>query len=102
MKLQRSKTAGRGKWKAGFDLKTLISISNYLSSFYGDIEGITYFSLWSQRVHFDGGGTNFYTPDHDSGTSLATLISHPSTEGIFTSSRMSVEEKKISFGTVLL
>ena len=43
MKLQRSKTAGRGKWKAGFDLKTLISISNYLSSFYGDIEGITYF-----------------------------------------------------------
>ena len=40
--VSRSKTAGRGKWKAGFDLKTLIFISDY-SYFYGDIEGITYF-----------------------------------------------------------
>ena len=29
--------------KHGFDLKKLISISNYSSSFYGDIEGISYF-----------------------------------------------------------
>ena len=39
-------------------------------------------------------GHYLFTPDHDSDTSLATLISHPSTEGIFASSRMSVEEKK--------
>ena len=35
--------------KHGFDLKTLISISNYSSSFYGDIEGIIYFPSGHDR-----------------------------------------------------
>ena len=41
--------AGRGKWKASFDLKTLISISNHSSSFCGDTEGITYFPSSHER-----------------------------------------------------
>ena len=47
-------------------------------------------------------GHYLFTPDHDSGTSLATSISHPSTEGIFTSSRMSRRRERRSSGTVLL
>ena len=35
--------------KHGFDLETLISISNYSSSFYGDIEGITCFPSSNDR-----------------------------------------------------
>ena len=35
--------------KHGFDLKTLISISNYSYYIYGDIEGITYFPSGHDR-----------------------------------------------------
>ena len=44
---QKSLVEANGKH--GFDLKTLISISNYSSSFYGDIEGITYFPSGHDR-----------------------------------------------------
>ena len=85
----------------GFDLKTLISISNYSSSL-RRYRGHYLFPLLSRQIQFDDGDTTFFTPDHDSGTSLAILISHPSTEGIFTSSRMSCRRERRSFGTVLL
>ena len=87
--------------KHGFDLKTFISISNYSSSL-RRYRGHYLVPLLSRQIQFDGGGTTFFTPaDYDSGTSLATSISHPSTEGIFTSSRMSCRREKKSFGTVL-
>ena len=88
--------------KHGFDLKTLISISNYSSSFWGDIEGIAYIPSCHGRSSSIVGALPVSPPDHDSGTSLATLISHPSTEGIFTFSRMSCRRERRSFGTVLL
>ena len=89
--------------KHGFDLKTFISISNYSSSL-RRYRGHYLVPLLSRQIQFDGGGTTFlFHPDHDdSGTSLATLISHPSTEGIFTSSRMLCRRARRSFGTVLL
>ena len=49
---KRQKSLVEANGKHGFDLKTLISTSNYSFSFYGDIEGITYFppvrdrSIW--------------------------------------------------------
>ena len=88
--------------KHGVDLKTLISISNYSSSL-RRYRGHYLVPLLSRQIQFDGGGTTFFTPaDHESGTSLATSISHPSTDGIFTSSRMSCRRERRSFGTVLL
>ena len=99
---KRQKLLVESNRKHGFDLKTLISISNYSSYFLGRYRGHYLIPLLSRQIQFDGGGTTFFTPDHDSGTSLATLISHPSTEGIFTSSRMSCRRERRSFGTVLL
>ena len=86
--------------KHGFDLKTFISISNYSSSL-RRYRGIT-FPLMSRQIQFDGGDTTCFSPLTTTGISLATSNSHPSTEGIFTSSRMSCRREIRSFGTVLL
>ena len=37
-----------------------------------EIRGYYLFPLWSRQIHLDGGGITYYTPDHNSGTSLAT------------------------------
>ena len=87
--------------KHGFDLKTFISISNYSSSL-RRYRGHYLVPLLSRQIQFDGGGTTCFSPLTMTGISLATSISHPSTEGIFTSSRMSCRRERRSFGTVLL
>ena len=87
--------------KHGFDLQTFISISNYSSSL-RRYRGHYLVPLLSRQIQFDGGGTTCFSPLTMTGTSLATLISHPSTEGIFTSSRMSCRRERRSFGTMLL
>ena len=46
---KRQKSLVEANEKHGFDLKTLNSISNYSSSFYEDIEGITYFPSGCDR-----------------------------------------------------
>ena len=62
--------------------RTLISTSNYLSSF-------TEISRAVPISHLDGGGITYFTPDHDSGISPATqshiLLCIEFTEGMFTS-----------------
>ena len=88
--------------KHGFDLKTFISISNYSPSFLGRYRGHYLIPLLSRQIQFDGGGTTCFSPLTTTGISLATLISHPTTEGIFTSSRMLCRRERRSFGTVLL
>ena len=87
--------------KHGFDLKTFISISNYSSSL-RRYRGHYLVPLSSRQIQFDGGGNTCFSPLTTTGISLATLISHPTTEGIFTSLRMLCRRERRSFGTVLL
>ena len=88
--------------KHGFDLKKLISISNYSSSFYGDIEGVTYFPSSHDRSISMVGALLPISPLTMTQAPLCNSISHPSTEGMFTSSGVSCRRENKSFGTVLL
>ena len=52
--------------------RTLISIYNYLSSFTEISRALPISPLAATDPFVDGGGITYLTPDHDSGTYLAT------------------------------
>ena len=79
--------------KHGFDLKTFISISNYSSSFWGDIEGIPISPLRHDRSSSMVGALPVSLQDHD--RHLSSNFNHTSfNRGNFSFLTDVVEEKE--------
>ena len=66
----------KNRWQR--QMESMTSISKHSFSYiiihflFTKIRGHYLFPLWSRQIHFDGGGIAYFTPDHDSGFSLAT------------------------------